>query len=225
MTKTRLIGDVHGLIPELKLIVENTPRDVSRLIQIGDMGIGFFHQNEFGDKKLDEYFKENNLTFIRGNHDNPQTCKEMTTWIPDSYLQDDWYYLGGAWSIDQHLRTIDINWWDDEELSYKELDLAISTYEVAQPRVVISHDCPSSIAQRFFFDRGCSLFGRSQYWTKTGEALDTMFKIHQPKLWVFGHWHENKEMIINGTRCICLNELSFCDVDNETLEITYHSKI
>jgi Icc-related predicted phosphoesterase len=37
--------------------------------------------------------------------------------------------------------------------------------------------------------------------------LHMMFQEHQPKLWVFGHHHQSKDVQINGTRFVCLNEL------------------
>lgn len=39
-----------------------------------------------------------------------------------------------------------------------------------------------------------------------------MLEIHRPKVWVFGHYHIDKDFELNGTRFICLNELSTIDV-------------
>jgi hypothetical protein len=48
-----------------------------------------------------------------------------------------------------------------------------------------------------------------------------MFSIHKPDLWIFGHWHCDADEVIDGTRFICLNELSYVDVDMETLEVKW----
>jgi len=38
---------------------------------------------------------------------------------------------------------------------------------------------------------------------------------------IFGHWHSNADEVIDGTRFICLNELSYCDIDVNTLEVNF----
>jgi predicted phosphodiesterase len=48
--------------------------------------------------------------------------------------------------------------------------------------------------------------------TRTGLALQAMFEIHQPEVWLFGHWHINKVQKIGATNFICLAELSFIDI-------------
>ena len=40
---------------------------------------------------------------------------------------------------------------------------------------------------------------------RTEKTLGEMFKIHQPKLWIFGHWHRKFDQKILGTQFICLN--------------------
>lgn len=40
-----------------------------------------------------------------------------------------------------------------------------------------------------------------------------MFEMHQPRIWLFGHWHFDFDGVIDGTRFICLGELSYRDLD------------
>jgi UDP-2,3-diacylglucosamine pyrophosphatase LpxH len=49
--------------------------------------------------------------------------------------------------------------------------------------------------------------------SKTRQALDRMFEIHKPKLWIHGHHHMNLMRDIEGTRFVCLDELSFIDIE------------
>lgn len=223
MSITRYIGDVHGLKCELEIILQNTPDYVSSVVQVGDIGIGF-GQGAYWHNKLDQMMSNANARFIRGNHDSPRRCKKFNSWIPDGLVENDVMHIGGAWSIDYHWRTQDVNWWNDEELSYSELIQLLDVYSLTQPRIMVTHDFPESAAKKMFFENPHHLcFGRDQYKTRTASALETMFQSHTPDLWIGGHWHHDVDMLINGTRFVCLDELSYIDVDMETLEIVKKS--
>jgi predicted phosphodiesterase len=218
--KTRFVGDCHGLKYDLAIVLQNLPEDVTEVIQVGDLGVGF-GQGDYWHEDLDRMLKAANATWIRGNHDNPATCKEMSTWMPDGTVKDDWMFAGGAWSIDYAWRKKGVSWWEDEELSYPALEHLISIYDMVRPRVMVTHDVPHSVATQLFFSEGRPLYGKGQYKTRTGAALDAMFDLHRPDLWVFGHWHYDVDEVIGGTRFVCLNELSIADVNRETLEIEF----
>jgi predicted phosphohydrolase len=219
MAKTRYIGDVHGFKNELSLVLYNIPDDVTSVIQVGDMGVGF-GQGDYWHESLDDMMRSVNGRFIRGNHDNPSQCREMSSWISDGLVENDVMYVGGAWSIDYQWRTMGVDLWDDEELSYDKLDKIISIYETVRPRVMVTHDCPLSVSNKLFVERGKS-FSKAQFKTRTGSALQTMFEIHKPELHIFGHWHCDTDEVIDGTRFVCLNELSYVDIDMETLEVNW----
>lgn len=219
MTKTRFIGDIHGYKYELSLVLHNMPEDVTAAVQVGDMGVGF-GQGDYWHESLDDMLTKVNGRFIRGNHDNPAICKTMNTWIKDGRIENDIMYIGGAWSIDYQWRTKGYDLWDDEELSYEELYQLIGIYDYVKPRVMVTHDCPLPISEELFIKRNKSISG-AQYRTRTGSAFETMFEIHKPKLWIMGHWHSDVDEVIDGTRFICLNELSYVDVDLKTLEVTW----
>lgn len=222
MSKTRIIGDVHGLKNDLSIILQNLPEDVTSVIQVGDMGVGF-GQGDYWHEDLERMLSAVNAKWIRGNHDSPKKCREMSTWIPDGTVENDWMYLGGAWSIDYAWRAKGVSWWEDEELSYTELERLISVYDMIRPRVMVTHDVPHSVATQLFFAEDRPLYGNGQYKTRTGSALDAMFAIHKPELHIFGHWHYDVDEVIDGTRFVCLNELSIADVNRETLEIEFSS--
>jgi Icc-related predicted phosphoesterase len=186
---------------------------------VGDFGIGFagYYWHEMVNDWMNEYPSHR---FIRGNHDDPTKCKEMANYIPDGTVEGDVMYIGGAWSIDHALRTPGKDWWFDEELSISELDKLVNLYEKTKPRVMITHDCPTSVAWDMFISTGLSLGGKNQIKTRTGEALQAMFDIHKPDYHFFGHWHVTKQMDIQGTRFVCLGELDYVDVDLDNSEIT-----
>jgi hypothetical protein len=207
----KFIGDVHGKYGPYKKIIKNCQHS----IQVGDMGVGFknwhgeFRANPPYDKMVDGDHR-----FIRGNHDNPSVCRNHTQCIKDGTqwttdLGNKVMFIGGAWSIDHALRTNGLDWWNDEELSMMELSLLIDEYEKFKPDFMITHDAPQSVVKKIFLDGT----HKPLYHSKTGSALDAMWEIHQPKIWVAGHWHTRADQVINGCRFIFLEELGTIDLD------------
>ena len=194
----RFIGDVHGKIDQY---VEIT-RGCQESVQVGDMGVGF----------VDVPVLDSNHRFIRGNHDNPSLCLDHPNWIPDgtsefrnSLQPYSILYIGGAWSIDRAYRTEGINWWPDEELGHMELLECIKAADRVKPRVIVSHDMPQSLAEHMFNAIPIS--------TRTQQALDVIWQTQPPEFWIFGHWHKDRVEQIDNTTFICLNELSYIDLD------------
>lgn len=185
----RYIGDVHGKVDRYLPLTYGVDS-----IQVGDMGVGFTDIPVLGP----------NNRFIRGNHDCPEECVSHPNWIKDGTVEGDTMFIGGAWSIDQAYRIEGVSWWRDEELSIADFDHMINVALAAQPRVMITHDCPKSAV--------VPLFGREPVNTRTQQALDVILTACKPELWIFGHWHEDRDMNINGTRFICLDELSYIDL-------------
>jgi len=210
----RFIGDVHGKWYEYLNILQNPKDPCSDSIQVGDFGLGFGQREKYVEYVTSEMTKENHRhQFIRGNHDSPEACKNHPNWIPDGRVENDVMYLGGAWSIDQHRRTEGVSWWRDEECSLEFLDIYLGTYDLVRPKIMVTHDGPRSITKNVFLDRNLGMFGNKEYPTRTGQVLQAMLEIHQPELWIFGHWHHDIDEVIDGTRFICLGELSYIDID------------
>lgn len=214
----RLVGDIHGKIYDYRsyaLVTGVRGRQIVQpeySVQVGDFGIGFFSKY-WHDKEVEWQKQHPQHRFIRGNHDDPALCKTMPGYIEDGTVEGDVMYIGGAWSIDYDWRTPGIDWWPDEELSYEELDKLITKFGQVKPRVMITHDCPTQVAYEMFISKGLSLDGAPQIKTRTGEAFQAMFEIHQPELWVFGHWHNTRDLTLHGTKFQCLGELDFIDVE------------
>ncbi len=197
----RFIGDVHGKFDGYLALIQG----VNKSIQVGDMGIGFALR--FPKVSMDH-------RFIRGNHDNPNSCAKIENWIKDGtfFEEESIFCVGGAWSIDWEWRqnmemmTGRKIWWPNEECSVIKLQKIIDYYEKCKPEIVVSHDCPVIMAHEI----------HSQHeWdkSKTRQALDRMFEIHHPDMWIHGHHHVNKVVDIEGTRFIALDELRFVDID------------
>lgn len=205
----RFIGDIHG---EVTGPYSRAVRNCEESVQVGDFGRGFLHP---GIAETVDTFHTNNPghKFIRGNHDDPADCARAPGWIKDGTYDADReiMYIGGAWSIDYALRVPGRNWWPDEELSVPELARIHAEYVYHRPRVVVTHDCPHSVAMQLFFRPP---FDTSNYFrTRTSEALEAMLREYQPDLWVFGHWHEDHRVKLWGTEFVCIGIGNYVDID------------
>ena len=193
----RFIGDVHGKMGDYLHITDGCAES----IQVGDFGAGFVPLPSLDLKHR----------FIRGNHDSPDVCRRSQNWIADGTVETIGsarvLFCGGAWSSDQWHRTEGVSWWRDEECSQPLLHTCIDLAESHRPDVVITHDCPRSILS--------SMFGSHTHHyqpSRTNQALDAVFDLHRPRLWIFGHHHISVRRNILGTEFICLAELNYIDI-------------
>lgn len=198
----RFIGDIHGDLFSYMSIINGATESV----QIGDFGIGFLNDEGF----VDDLHQDGRHKFIRGNHDDPEACKERVGWISDGTFDEERsiFYVGGAWSIDWRFRTPGYTWWIDEELSDDEFDKVMDLYVEKKPRVMITHDAPESVSFGMFIEGS----GKPWFRTRTAEWLERMFQAHKPEVWIFGHWHIDRDEMIDGTRFVCLGINSHLDL-------------
>ena len=210
----RYIGDVHGKYRRYKRIIRSAPAS----IQVGDLGVGFYklqgpRVGEITGNPPHYLMVRHNAEFIRGNHDNPHVCKNHSQCIPDGHYRPETktMFIGGMFSIDRAQRKKDWTWWEDEELSYKELKDMIERYQNLRPEVMVTHGCPASVAREVLRPRMTSMYSTYDA-SRTEMALEQMWQAHSPKLWIFGHHHTPFDHVLNGTRFICLAELEYIDI-------------
>ena len=194
----RLIGDVHGHKDNYRKLC----RKALYTIQLGDHAFDYLHLNG-----LDPNYHQ----ILGGNHDNYDLITAWPHYLGDYGLHQipgfgDVFFVRGAFSIDRHLRTEGVNWWQDEEMSIRQGYRAIDLYKSIRPSFVISHTCPTD-AISFVTKSGHLIPSR------TSQLLNQMFAIHQPPIWVFAHFHTSLRFQINGTEFVCLNELECLDFD------------
>ena len=189
--KKILIGDVHGKIDEYKKIIKYADSLNLETIQLGDFG--FKEHHEFLLKNID--YNKHKVLF--GNHDD-YTYLNKPHSLGNFFNAENYMAFRGANSIDKLFRVENVSWWRNEELSYNEMQIAIEQYEIHKPKIMLSHDCPKSISKILFnIDDSSS----------TTNVLQIMFELYKPKIWVFAHHHKSKNVLIDGTRFICLKEL------------------
>ena len=200
------IGDIHGYFTYYLDLVKNITHTPT--VQVGDFGLGFRAWDE--PTKID-----GDHWFIRGNHDDPAVCKKHPNYLGDYGYRKEWdmFFVGGADSIDKRMRVEGVSWWRDEELSYTTLDkVVLPMYEAIKPRVMVTHTCPMKLR---FNVLPIWVNDRGEGPSVTERALQVMFDIHQPDIWIFGHWHKHLDVRKNGTRFICLNALQTFEFDTE----------
>lgn len=148
--------------------------------------------------------KRKGCAYFTGN--SPSVCKRHTQYIHDGVVEDGIMFCGGAVSIDKEFRIPDFSWWVDEELETAELYKIVDIYHANKPRIMITHECPESIAEAMLqhFNRT-----KMNFPSRTRQAFEVMRQINPPELWVFGHWHVSFDHVIDGTRYVCLNELEY----------------
>ena len=203
ITVTTYIGDVHGLYTPYKRIIRQYPNTIA----LGDMGLGFRRFN--GSWRQNPPHKEMvraNARFIRGNHDNPESCRRHSQWLADGTIEDGKMFIGGAFSIDKEFRLEGHSWWEDEELSQADMRVIAETYLRCKPHTMVTHDAPiTAIAQ---IHNTHHLYDNS----RTQQFLQSLWNEHKPKLWIFGHHHRSFDQVIEGTRFVCLAELEVKDL-------------
>jgi predicted phosphohydrolase len=189
-----VVGDVHGRILDLNTKAIRNTRILH--FQVGDLGAGFANLSKLCP----------NIIWTRGNHDDPKICYEHPSYAGDyGHLRGKYkslYYIGGGYSIDQDQRIPGISWWENEELSYEQLDNIIDDVVQKKPQVMITHECPTSIIPYVGFP---SVFGIPP--SRTAQALERILEQHKPVTWLFGHHHMSLRQVIQGVQFICLKEL------------------
>lgn len=193
------IGDAHGQYDRYAKIARK--RDYT--VQIGDLGFKYGCLEDLDPKRH---------KIVAGNHDNYDKIAEYPHYLGDwgscSLGGTDFFFLRGASSIDRDQRTIGIDWWSQEEISIESFFEARKAYKEIQPKIVVTHTCPESIAPAFLEPR----FSHRIHISKTGWMLDELFNKHKPELWIFGHFHVSKSIMEGPTKFVCLNELETLDV-------------
>ena len=80
---------------------------------------------------------------------------------------------------------------------------------------MITHTCPQEIAKLIGRPGALRNFGFNPetFTTNTQLALQSCFEAHQPKLWIYGHFHQDIAFEYKGTLFVCLDEFQSMDFD------------
>ena len=191
-----LIGDVHGKYERYHNIIREKDRHPYS-VQLGDFGFNYETL-----KNVDPKYH----MFIGGNHENYDKVVDVPNYLGDyGYVVNfngiDFFYYRGAYSIDRQYRTIGVDWWEQEQLKIEDFMKARELYREIKPDIFLAHDCPDFMVPQYIGSHA------KIYENITGWALGELYKIHQPKLFIHGHYHVSKTTQYGDTKFVCLNEL------------------
>ena len=193
-----IIGDVHGKYDRYLSIINS----YDYTVQLGDFGFKYDSlENVDSTKHL----------ILPGNHDNYDTCYNYPNFLGDygytSLNRTNFFYYRGAFSIDRSYRTIVIDYWENEQVNIDQFLKARELYREIKPKIVIAHDCPEVMVPTYIGNTA------RIYQNITGWALNELFNIHQPDLWIHGHYHVSKTTTYRKTKFVCLKELETLEID------------
>lgn len=205
MKKAGVFGDIHGAWGDAedvirKAIEEQGPFDL--IIQVGDMGFGFPGVRPW------TYAPKGKLRWVDGNHENfsllykrhlnnfgydpyhviwPRGWKKFLnnwTYMPRGTIEDGILYIGGAASIDKHRRTLGVNWWAEENITYADEERTLKAIEAYDGDIhtVISHTCPTTFSM-------APVLRGPEFATNNRKFLEFVRKEVMPDRWFFGHFH------------------------------------
>ncbi len=217
-----ILGDIHGNFNKLYLKAMSLKNDT--IIQVGDFGIGFKAPEKereiMEDLNLVLKTNNNNLLVIRGNHDDPSYFDGNYVFSNIEFLQDytvrtienkNYLFVGGAVSIDRCVRRSGVDYWPDEKFN-----LRLDKIEAIQENIdiVIAHSSPSFCEPVHFNElvwwyvaQDPSLHDALLNERKDFETLYRTLKLngHRVEYWFNGHFHFNKEELIEDTNFILLS--------------------
>ena len=200
MNKITVIGDVHGKYDRYHKIIRQSEY-YPYTVQLGDFGF------KYDTLKNVDHTRH---LVIGGNHDNMDKIIHIPHYLGDyGYTTVNgvsFFFYRGAYSIDRQYRTVGIDWWEDEQLSIDQFMKARELYRQIKPDIFLAHDCPDFMVPQYIGPYA------KRYENITGWALGELYKIHEPKLFIHGHYHVSKTTQYGDTKFVCLNELETYEI-------------
>jgi predicted phosphodiesterase len=210
------LGDNHGNWNELSFQIKKYNISNTYIISVGDLGIGFYPNRDLNTcELLNKQFMERNINFygIRGNHDDPIAFKGHSRICLDNFelIEDYSIYehnskliqlIGGAVSVDRTGRSVDISYWEDEGVIFNR--------EACQKvDVLITHTAPSWCFPQEFNEMVYGWAREDAYLledlTDERSVMDEIFKICDPSLHLYGHFHSSWTETVNKCKHKLLN--------------------
>lgn len=213
------LGDIHGRLKHLSSAYQMAEaKGFDAVIQVGDFGFGFPNCTikKWAEKRSRQSKWSVKFISCGGNHDNQdivdrlseeQGHPDLIELVPNSGVffakrgscveigGIQHLFLGGAESIDKHLRTEGVDFWEREEPSREEFELFFSNLEKHKPDTVVTHDAPLRVPLK--------RTGRSV--SHVPNMLENVLKYssHKPSKWYFGHHHVLDQWQIEETKFYC----------------------
>jgi len=105
------------------------------------------------------------------------------------------FTFGGALSVDKHMRTPFISWWEEEIPTMEEMNFGMKTLDEHNWKVdyVITHTAPNKIVNKILAKDKWNMWNGKRYDPTTNYLQEIVEKLKFKK-WYFGHFHEDEEI-------------------------------
>jgi hypothetical protein len=186
---TLIVGDTHAEWGILNAAINKHHPD--QVIVCGDFG---FWPGEKGYELAKIKPQYSNILFCDGNHENHPELRKLGDYKqPIPVAKNIWWmprgftlrhpqlgtvlFMGGAESMDKHVRTPGRDWFPEESISQEDI------YSLPDTKIdtVISHTCPMEF----------TMLATEREPSRV--ALSEVLRKYKPSRWFFGHWHHYKE--------------------------------
>jgi Icc-related predicted phosphoesterase len=202
--KILLVGDIHNEFNQLNTIINKKHPDM--VICCGDFG---YWPKWKGSQKLSDINPQGSkIYWIDGNHDDHWSIRDRET---DELEKDIIFkprgstmkledgrnilFMGGALSIDKHLRREGWDWFPEETISYGDMQ----NLPDEKVDIFITHTCPEELVHELI------MFYPEKGMEPSNIAISQLYKMYKPELHVFGHWHHYKEGRLFDTKWYSLS--------------------
>lgn len=226
-----ITGDTHGNIDfdKLKYYFENVYHSKKDyLIILGDAGIVWSSDNE-----INKNYESLNITiiYIDGNHENFDLLKTYPivdfNGAKTHKIADNIYHIlrgeimnlngclflciGGAKSVDRHLRIEHVSYWEDENIAEDDYNNALKNLKRYNNTVdfVLTHCAPTSVLRNMFYNF------KPDNNTKILDQIKDQINFNY---WYFGHYHVN--LTFDKYRCFYedIKELPIMNIDTKNIK-------
>jgi Icc-related predicted phosphoesterase len=210
-TRVMAAGDWHGNWPWTQIMLHwAAKRACDAVVHVGDFGYwpawDEWTRSQTGPShyltQVRALAKELGLVvyWVDGNHENhealyPGQGDEVLRHLPRGHRWQwwgkTWMSVGGAVSVDKHMRTPGYDWFGREILDWEQAEYCCREGKVD---VIISHDCPAGVAIP-----GIDMESGVRFWPQQvlveSEAhrgiLATICHEVEPRLLIHGHYHRS----------------------------------
>lgn len=223
-----ITGDTHGSLGIKRLGTNDFPEQYALtkddyVIIAGDFGL-VFHNSE-RELFLRKWLESRSFTtlFLDGNHENFDLLDKYPVYVWNggkvSYISDHVIHLkrgqvfeidgkkiftfGGGKSIDKHLRTPGITWWEREMPNTKEEKEGLNNLKLHNCSVdyIITHDC----SERTFDELTKLGIICGKYSTRLSHYLEEIEEKVDYTHWYFGHHH--KDVVIDDRHTLIYQKI------------------
>lgn len=200
--KILIAADWHGQTEwAVKVIELAAKHNIKTIFQLGDFGWWHGPAGEVYIRTLSKALVEKNIELFwePGNHEwwddidqfpgrFEKTSEGFYGVAPNIFYMgkvNSWKWcnkkfaaIGGAVSIDRHLRKVHESWWPQEQLTNNEVQQA---KQIGKIDYLFTHDCPQAHPFKYLVN---DLESENHRWKMTDIA-----KVLDPMLWFHGHMH------------------------------------